>query len=63
MFRQLDRVVLKKDMPLHHLYRGAAGTILNVHAKSGGYDVEFNTSNGKPSIVLPLNSSAIRALD
>lgn len=63
MFRQLDMVILKKDLPLHHLYRGATGTIVTVHANSAGYEVEFNSSNGKPTIVLSLNSSAIRAIN
>jgi len=63
MFRRLDMVILKKDLPLHHLYRGAAGTIVTVHEKSAGYEVEFNASNGKPAIVVSLKSSIIRAVD
>ena len=63
MFRELDRVILKKALPLHHLNRGAAGTIVAIHKKSAKYEVEFNSANGKPGVVVSLKSSVIRAMD
>lgn len=63
MFRPLDRVILKKALPLHNLYRGASGTITKVHPNSEGYEVEFNLANGKPALVVSLKSSVIRAAD
>ncbi len=63
MFRELDMVILKKALPQHHLNRGAVGTIVTVHTKSAGYEVEFVAPNGKPAIIVLLKSSVFRAID
>jgi len=63
MFRELDRVRLKKAMPIHGLNRGAVGLILKVQPKSVGYEVEFAAPMGKTSVVVTLKSSCLRAVD
>jgi hypothetical protein len=63
MFRELDRVILKKALPVHGLNRGAIGSIVTVHKKSAGYEVEFVAPEGKTTAVVSLKSSDIRAVD
>ena len=63
MFRELDRVILKKALPEHGLNQGAVGSVVTVHKKSAGYEVEFVAPEGKMTAVVSLKSSDIRAVD
>ena len=63
MFREMDMVILKKALPLHGLNRGARGSILVVHGGKAGYEIEFVAPEGKPTTVVSLKSSDIRAVD
>jgi hypothetical protein len=63
MFRELDRVILKKALPKHGLNQGAIGSVVTVHQKSAGYEVEFVAPEGKITTVVSLKSSNIRAAD
>ena len=63
MFREADRVVLKKAKPEYGLNRGAVGIIVKAHKGSAGYEVEFMAPVGKPAIVVLLKTGDIRAAD
>jgi hypothetical protein len=62
MFRELDRVKLKKAMPNHGLNRGTVGTIVSIHPKNG-YEVEFMAPAGKDSFVVMLKSTHLVAVE
>ena len=59
MMKELETVVLTKDVSDHHLKRGDVGTIVHVHP-AGGFEVEFVTLDGETIGVLSLDPSDIR---
>jgi hypothetical protein len=61
MFKELETVVLAKDVPLHGLKEGDIGTIVHLHPK-GGYEVEFVTLRGDTVAVVSLAASDIRTI-
>ncbi|GBC99829.1 hypothetical protein HRbin17_02360 [bacterium HR17] len=60
--RELDLVVLKRDIDEHGLKQGDVGTI--VHCYSGGeaFEVEFVTVDGQTIAVVTLTSADVRPL-
>jgi hypothetical protein len=61
MIKELDTVVLTKDLPEHALKRGDLGTIVLVHP-AGGYEVEFMTLDGQTLAVVSLPRSHVRTV-
>ncbi|MEX1139692.1 MAG: DUF4926 domain-containing protein [Bacteroidota bacterium] len=59
MIKELETVVLTRDILNHRLKRGDVGTIVAVHP-GGGYEVEFVTLDGETLGVLSLTSSDVR---
>lgn len=57
--KELETVVLVKDLPEHRLKKSDVGTIVHLHPK-GGYEVEFVTLGGETLAVVSLKSSDIR---
>ena len=57
--KELETVVLVKDLPEHRLKKGDVGTVVHVHPKNG-YEVEFVTLGGETLAVLSLDSSDVR---
>lgn len=57
--KELDTVVLVKDLPEHRLESGDVGTVVYVHPE-GGYEVEFVTLGGETIAVVTLKSSDVR---
>lgn len=53
MIKELDSVVLTSDIPEYGLASGDIGTVVMVHAKGAGYEVEFATLDGDPSGYYP----------
>lgn len=47
MIRELDRVVLTKDLPEDGLKAGDVGTVTHVYRDGGAYEVEFLTLSGQ----------------
>ena len=60
MIRELDQVVLDRELPEHRLARGDLGTVLLVHDQGGGYDVEFTALDGETLAVATLSSEQVR---
>ena len=54
MIKKLDNVVLTADLPEFGLAAGDVGTIVMVHGKSEGYEVEFMTLDGETLAVTSL---------
>lgn len=62
MIKELDPVVLTRDLPDNGLRAGDAGTVVMVHADGAGYDVEFCTFQGLTIAVKTLVADAVRAV-
>jgi len=60
MINELDTVVLAVDLPESHLETGDIGTVVLVHKKNAGYEVEFVSFTGKTLAVLSLLPAQIR---
>jgi hypothetical protein len=63
MIKELDTVVLNKDLPDLHLEAGDIGTVVLVHASGRGYEVEFATLGGETLTVATLPADAVRPID
>ncbi len=63
MIKELDTVVLTRDLPELGLEAGDVGTIVLIHAGGGGYEVEFATLTGETLTVVSLPAGAIRPID
>lgn len=59
MIKELETVVLTKDLPRHGLKEGDIGTVVHLHP-SGGCEVEFVTLGGDTVAVVSLKDSEIR---
>ena len=58
-FRELDIVVLEKDVPAHGLKRGDLGAVVAIY-EPDGVEVEFVTASGKTEALVTLNVADIR---
>ena len=57
--RELDSVVLERDLPKHGLRKGDLGAVVNVH-KGGTVDVEFVRASGHTVALLELSVADLR---
>ncbi len=60
MIAELDRVILSEDLPEHSLKAGDIGTVVLVHRKGEGYEVEFVALNGETLAVATVFASQVR---
>lgn len=60
MINELDVVILKVDLPEHHLTTGDLGTVVHVYQKQKGFEVEFTATDGSTLAVVTLLPSQIR---
>ncbi len=58
-FRELDIVVLEKDLPAHGLKRGDLGAVVEIY-EPDGVEVEFVRASGKTEALVTLNVADIR---
>jgi dihydroxyacetone kinase len=63
VIKELDSIVLNKDLPDLGLEAGDVGTVVLVHAGGAGFEVEFATLVGETLTVATLTGSAIRPID
>lgn len=56
----LDRVILKEDLPAHHLRAGDIGTVVLVHGDGAGYEVEFVALDGETLAVATVTAEQVR---
>ncbi len=60
-FRELDTVVLERDLPEFGLCKGDLGAVVHVHEPEG-LEVEFVTAAGRTEAVVSLARSDVRAI-
>ena len=58
-YKELDRVVLLRDMPEQGLRAGDAGTVVHVHSV-GALEVEFLRLSGHTQAVATVDSRSLR---
>lgn len=58
--KELDLVVLKRDIPEHGLASGDLGTIVHAYSDGAAYEVEFNLASGETVAVLTLDAADLR---
>jgi hypothetical protein len=62
MIKELDDVVLARDLPEHGLRVGDLGTVVLVHRKDAGYEVEFTSLDGETIAITTLLRSQVRPI-
>lgn len=60
MIRELDTVVLIKDLIEYGLEEGDVGAVVHVYEKEAAYEVEFVAADGTTVAVLSLDRQALR---
>jgi Domain of unknown function (DUF4926) len=63
MIKELDTVVLTRDIPEQKLRQGDLGAVVLVHADGRAYEVEFVALGGETVAVLTLSADAVRAVN
>lgn len=58
-FRELDTVVVAKDLPAHGLRRGDVGAVVQVYSPTS-IEVEFVTATGHTQAVVTLDTDQVR---
>ena len=62
MIRELDTVVLTRDVDERGLKRGDVGAVVHCYEDGAAFEVEFVTAEGRTVAVLTLAGEDIRAL-
>ena len=62
MIRELDTVVLTRDVPEHGIEKGDVGAVVHRYEPGRSYEVEFVTAEGKTIAVLTLTSEDVRLM-
>ncbi len=62
MIRELDVVVLRRDLPELRLVAGDVGTVVLAHRDGAGFEVEFTTLSGRTVAVVTISSDDLRSV-
>ncbi len=62
MVKELDTVVLAKELKEYQLKRGDVGAVVHVYADGNTFEVEFVAGEGKTIAVATLSSNDIRPM-
>jgi len=62
MIRELDTVVLAKDLKEYQLQRGDVGAVVHVYEGGKAYEVEFVTGEGETIAVTTLPKGDVRPM-
>lgn len=62
MIRELDQIVLTEAVPDLSLEAGDIGTVVLIHEKGAGFEVEFVTLTGETLAVTTLTNDQIRPI-
>ena len=60
--RELEMVVLRRDLPAARLEAGDVGTVVLAHADGAGFEVEFATLAGETIAVVTVPAEDLRAV-
>jgi len=63
MIKELDPVVLTRDLPEHGLKAGDVGAVVHRYAAGEGYEVEFVSAEGRTLGVITLGPADVRPLE
>ena len=63
MIKEHDCVVLTQDIAEEGLKAGDIGTVVHIHQKGAGYEVEFMTLAGETVAVVSLLPTQVRPID
>jgi len=61
MYKMLDTVVLRRDLPEHGLRKGDLGAVVEVY-EPDGVEVEFVTASGKTQALITLSVRDLRSV-
>ena len=62
MIQEMDTVVLKHDVGEHKLRAGDVGAVVHCFPKTGAFEVEFVTGEGRTAALLTLGEADIRLM-
>ena len=62
MMKELDQIVLKENLPEIGLQAGDIGTVVLIHQKGKGYEVEFVALDGETIAVVSLFANQVRSI-
>ena len=62
MIKEHESVVLTEDLPVEGLKAGDIGTVVHIHRKGEGYEVEFMTLAGETIAVASLLANQVRTV-
>lgn len=60
MIEELEDVILTSDLPKYGLTRGDIGTVVLVHKRGKGYEVEFTMLDGESIAIVTLEADQVR---
>jgi Domain of unknown function (DUF4926) len=60
VIEELEDVILTSDLPKYGLTRGDIGTVVLVHKRGKGYEVEFTTLDGESIAIVTLEADQVR---
>ncbi len=62
VIRELDTIVLERDVPAYSLRRGDVGAVVHAHVGGAAFEVEFVAADGRTVALLTLPAADIRPL-
>ena len=62
MIKELETIVLSRDLPEYGLNRGDIGAVVHCYAEGKAYEVEFVTGEGKTIAVVTLEAKDVRPM-
>ena len=62
MIKELDAIVLAKDLKEHHLKRGDVGAVVHIYESGKAFEVEFVTGEGETVAVETLSAGDVRPM-
>jgi hypothetical protein len=63
MIKELDTVVLSRDLPDYGLRRGDIGAVVHSYKEGEAFEVEFITGHGETLAVVTLKTKDVRLMD
>jgi hypothetical protein len=63
MIKELETIVLSRDLPEHGLSRGDIGAVVHSYKSGDSYEVEFVTGKGRTIALVTLDSKDIRVMN
>ena len=63
MIRELEAIVLTRDIPEHGLRRGDIGAVVHCYKDGEAFEVEFVTGKGDTVTVITLESKDVRPMN